>query len=73
MPLKIELSQYYALVLGQVYLRNRSWVKGVIKAETSDVTVGADPFDPVKKCLRPAVHRHELESSAGSTKALLSM
>merc|ERR1719370_1882716 len=27
-------------------LRHRSWVKGVIKAETSDVTVGANPFDP---------------------------
>ena len=48
MPLKIDLSQHYALVLGQVYLRNRPWVKGVIKAETSDVTVGANPFDPVK-------------------------
>ena len=49
MPLKIDSSQYYALILGQVYLRHRSWVKGVVKAETSDVTVGANPFDPVKK------------------------
>ena len=48
MPLKIDSSQYYALILGQVYLRHRSWVKGVIEAETSDVTVGANPFDPVK-------------------------
>ena len=73
MPLKIDLSQYCALVHGQVYLRNRSWVKGVIKAETSDVTVGANPFDPVNKYLSPAVHEQELDSSTRSTTALLSM
>ena len=49
MPLKIDSSQHYALILGQDYLRNGSWVKGVVKAETSGVTVGANPFDPVKK------------------------